>query len=308
MNDELIVFSHNDADALGSMLNIEFKMPNIRKKYFHTNYANIKEKVDEIELYIKQNGNTHILIPDVSFSTAREQLIRLTKLGKCTLIDHHLYPDNFFDDLDLKVHHCTTKSATLLCNEYFGNTGKNERLDKLTQIIDVYDLWQVDSPYFKVAQDFNNYFWLNSIDYLFNEIVNNDYKLPSNYTETVKNFNINAENSIESYRKRNLICTSGDITLAFVDDYFNQILVKEMEKGINFVINATSFGIIKIRINKNGNFKKEFLDELRIALTGTKDIGHNLAFTYKMQKQANFNNLMEEIKKVTDYITELRKV
>ena len=36
---ELVVMTHHDLDALGCMLNIEYKMPGIPKKYFHTNYS-----------------------------------------------------------------------------------------------------------------------------------------------------------------------------------------------------------------------------------------------------------------------------
>ena len=147
MSDELIVFGHNDYDMLACMLAIEFKFPGIKKKYFHTNYANIPERVAEIEQHIKENGNKHILIPDVSFSDNKEHLRTLYNLGNCIHIDHHLYPDGFWDEFpDMKVVWDKTKCAGKLCHEYFGNLGKNAALDKFIEIADVYDLWQVKGP------------------------------------------------------------------------------------------------------------------------------------------------------------------
>ena len=38
MPDELIVLLHNDLDAIGAYINIEYKFPTLKKKYFYTNY------------------------------------------------------------------------------------------------------------------------------------------------------------------------------------------------------------------------------------------------------------------------------
>lgn len=305
MNTELIVFTHNDLDALGCMLNIEYRMPSIPKKYFHTNYVNITQIVDNIEEYIKGRTDIHILIPDVSFSTAKDQLRRLYNLGKCTIIDHHLYPDGFWDEFpNMKVHHSTQKSATLLCNEYFGNTGKNVNLDKLTTIIDIYDLWQVKSPHFDLAQDLNEYFWQHDIAYLCNEIIQNEYKLPKNFLSVVDTIHANYNAALEKFEKRNLIHRSGEITICFVDEWFNQILIKEMKEGKNFVIGANSYGIIKIRISESAPYSDDVKNKMRIQLAGTADIGHMNAFTYKMKSSVSFDNLMKEIQKVVKVIEE----
>jgi len=303
MNDELIVMTHNDLDALGCMLNIEYKWPQVRKKYFHTNYANITQIVDDIEDYARRNKNTHILIPDVSFSTAKEHLKRLYNIGKCTVIDHHLYPDGFWDEFpDMKVIHDKTKSATLLCNEHLGNKGKNQNLDNLSTLIDVYDIWQVKNKHFDTAQDLNEYFWQYDIGYLCNEIIQNGYKLPKNYLSVVDKIHQNFNEAIDKFEKRKLIHRAGEITICFVDEWFNQILVKEMKRGKNFVIGANSHGIIKVRISEDSPYTDEQKNNLRISLTGTADIGHMNAFTYKMKEQVSFDNLMKEIQKVTKEI------
>lgn len=304
MSNELIVFTHNDLDALGCMLNLEFRFPNVQKKYFHTNYANIIALTDEILEYQKANGNTHIVMPDVSFSDNKESLRRIYEtFQNCTHIDHHLYADGFWDEFPkMKVVWDKTKCATKLCNEYLGNTGKNQNLDKLTYLIDVYDLWQDKNTYFDTAQDLNEYFWKVDIAWFKDEVVKGNYALPRNYIDVVNKAHIEYIKTMESYEKRNLIHRAGNTTVCFVNDWFNQIMIKEMRQGKHFVIGVNSYGIVKVRINQDAPVTPQQLNKLRLELTGTENIGHMHAFTYKVKGQVDFNAIMVEVKKVTDAI------
>ena len=305
MQEELIILLHCDLDAFGAQINIEYKMPNVRKKYFYTNYGDLPKKVQEIEDYIKQNGNTHCLMADVSWSTHPEQLhIMCNLFEKITLIDHHLYPDGFFDNYPkLKVHWDKSKCATLLCYEYFNN--QNENLHKLSKLIDVYDIWQDSHPAFDISQDLNRFFWEVGMQKFVNDCISSGYTLPYYYTNVVSDITKRYTEAIEKYENRKLIHRTEKITLAFVDDWFNEILVQEMKKGKDFVINATSFGIMKIRINNKANITSEMKDNLRLILTGTKDIGHQNAFTYKMKNSVSFENVMNEMKYIVQNINNI---
>lgn len=310
MNEELIVFTHNDLDALGCMLNIEYKWPNVKKKYFHTNYANIPQIVDDIEMYVQKYGHKHILIPDVSFATDKPSLQRLYEIPgvHITHIDHHLYPDGFWDEFpNMKVVWDKSKCATLLCNEYFGNKGQNANLDKLSYIIDIYDIWQYKSPHFGVAQDLNNYFWKCGIEWLLNEIVSNNYKLPNNYIPTVNAFNHKAQEHIDKLESKNLIMRSGEMTIAFTNDYFNQILVKEMDEGKQVVIGVNDYGIVKIRLHQETTLTVDQINQIRLETTGEANTGHLHAFTYKMAKQPTWENIMYEIERVAKVFEKVYK-
>jgi len=305
MNEELIVLLHNDLDAFGSQLNIEYKMPNVRKKYFYTNYGDLPKKVQEIEDYIKQHGNTHCLMADVSWSTHPNELhIMCNMFQKITLIDHHLYPNGFFDNYPkLKVHWDKSKCATLLCYEYFNN--QNDNLYKLSKLIDVYDIWQDSHPAFDISQDLNRFFWEIGMQKFVNDCISSGYTLPYYYKSVVDSITARYTEAIEKYENRKLIHRTEKITLAFVDDWFNEILVQEMKKEKDFVINATSFGIMKIRINNKANITSEMKDNLRLILTGTKDIGHQNAFTYKMKNSVSFENVMNEMKYIVQNINDI---
>jgi len=297
---DLIVFNHNDLDALGCYLNIEFKMPNVSKKYFYTNYANIPKLVDEIIDYAEENSVRKILIPDVSFGDNKESLKRLYEyFDKVVHIDHHLYSDGFWDDFpNMTVVYDKSKCATKLCNEFFKNTGKNENLDKLTKIIDVYDLWQTKSSVFDFAQDLNEYFWTYDLELLGGKLIENNFKLLDDFSETVSRIKATYTADIQKYEKSSSIKRARDITFCFIDNWFNQVLIKEMNSGQNFVIGINSRGIVRVRINQDSPYANDQKSKLRIALTGTDTIGHQDAFTYKIKDFKGFDNIINEAKKI----------
>jgi len=307
---ELIVGTHNDLDALGSMLNIEFAYPNIKKKYFHTNYADIPKFVDEMIVYAQQNGIKGFLLPDVSFSDNKDSLRKLYNAGKVVVIDHHMYPEGFWDEFpEMTIVHDKTKSATKLCNEYFKNTGKNKHLDQLTTVIDIYDIWQKDEKAFSFSQDLNEYFWhkvrATSIETLLNEIVDVDYNLPSDFTGVVQNIKETYTKAMDEYETRKLIHRSGDITICFIDDWFNQVMLKEHENNQNFVIGINSYGITRIRINQDSPYSVEQINKLRLALTGNAEYGHLHAFTYKVDN--GLDNLMKEAQRIVESINSIKE-
>ena len=305
MQDELIVFGHNDLDQIGSLLSIEYKMPHIQKKYFYTNYGDIDKQVQAIEEYVKQHGNKYCLMTDISWSTSPEALHRMCAIfEKITLIDHHLYPDGFFQNYPkLKVHYDKSKCATLLTYEYFKNDNKD--LKELTELIDVYDLWQVKHPNFHKAQLLNEFFWEVGKDKFINDCISSGFKLPYYYDSVVQQIEKKYTEEIAKYENRKLIHRSSKITIAFVDSWFNQILIKEMAEGKDFVINATSFGIFKIRISEDAQITSEMKDLLRISMCGTKDIGHSNCFSYKMQDSVSFENIMKQIKFIVNEINRI---
>lgn len=301
MNNELIVFLHNDLDAAFCQLNFEFVAPTVRKKYFYTNYGNMKEKVSEIENYIAVHRNDKILIMDVSFSNNKDQLDKLYNMfNAITLIDHHLYPEEFFNSYSdkMKVHYDKSKCAALLTNEYFKNTGKNKDLDTLTKITDVYDLWQVEDPLFDVSQNLNNFFWELGMDKFCSEIIRFNYTLPNYYPEVVKKINDKISEGIQKLEQKKLIHRFGKVTVVFTDEFFNDVLIREMKNNQDIVINAMAYGIIKVRISQYAPFSSDKKIELSRALSGVETTGHLNAFTYKMSIQTSFENIMNEIQRV----------
>jgi oligoribonuclease NrnB/cAMP/cGMP phosphodiesterase (DHH superfamily) len=306
MSDELIVFLHNDLDAAGCMLNIEYKWPDIKKKYFHTNYSNIPQITADIIAHKKEHGNTHIIIADVSFSDAKESLtILYNEFNVCVHIDHHMYPEGFWDDFpNMKVVYDKTKCATLLCNEYFGNKGKCETLDNLSTIIDVYDIWQIDHPAFKFSQDVNEYCWSKGVQEFTDLCIDAGYKLPSDFSEVTQNINAKIATSLQAYDDRKLVHRAGDISIIFVDDWFNHIMMKEMAQGANIVVGMHDWGLVKMRINQACPYTEDQLNSLRYKLTGKAEYGHMHVFTYRFKDRPTVDDVMGEVTKIVGAIKE----
>lgn len=312
---ELIVLLHNDLDAFGCMLNIDFRFPDTPKKYFFTNYGNLDKVVQNIEDYIQEHNNQNLLIADVSFATNKSQLVKLDSLfsgANCTkiLIDHHMYPEGFFDEFkDIKVIWDTSKSATLLCLEHLKNSGKNSNLDKLSYIIDVYDIWRTVNKFFEFAQGLNEYFWTYDMEVLAEKVKNSGYNLPEDFSETVKTINQKIQSDILDYKKRNLVYRINDITICFVPNWFNQINIQEMKEHQNIVIGISSFGIVKFRINKVAPYSREQKIRFRELLAGEANTGHDDAFTYKIKgsdsNQSTFEDLMNETKRIIDVLSSI---
>jgi oligoribonuclease NrnB/cAMP/cGMP phosphodiesterase (DHH superfamily) len=306
MSNELIVFTHNDLDAAGCMMNIEYKWPDIKKKYYYTNYSNIDQITADILAYKKEHGNTHILIADVSFSDAKESLsILYNEFNSCTHIDHHMYPDGFWDDFpNMKVVYDKSKCATVLCNEYFGNKGKCETLDKLSTIIDVYDIWQVKHPAFDFSQYVNEYFWFKGIEPFVEECIASGYKLPSDFSEVTKKLKTTIDSAVQGYETRKLVHRAGDISIIFVDEWFNHIMIKEMKQGANFVVGLHNWGLVKMRINQDCPYSVEQINLLRYKLTGNAEYGHLHAFTYKFKDRPSVDDVMGEASNIAGAIKE----
>lgn len=299
---KLTIFTHHDLDALGCMLNIEFYFKGVEKQYFHTNYQNVTESVDQM---LKITDSNVLIICDVAMSREKENLRRLYNHFQTVIyIDHHMYPDGFFDDLpNIQLTWDKEKCAAMLVSEVFKIKGQNENLDRLTNIINVYDIWQKNDPLFKLSQYLNEYFWAQETGFgklgrLCNDIVSNDFKLPKDFVPTVDRIYENIEKTISKYEEQKLIQRAGEITIVFGDDCFNQIMIREMDAGKNFVIGATSYGIIKIRVNQDAPYTEEQINKVRMDIIGDTDYGHLHAFTYKTD--GNTDAVMREVKRVVD--------
>jgi len=309
---ELVVFTHNDLDCLGCLINIEHVLPNTEKTVFHTNYANIDEQVEHICTFLDAKKPKEMIICDVSFSDNKNALVKLYGCAKLnntniTYIDHHLYPDGFFKEFkEFTLVYSKSASASTLCNIFFKN--KNPNITKLTYLIDVYDIWRDELDVFKAAQKLNNYFWYKiktdelSVTELLNLFKLNNWSLPLDFVETLQKIETYNRTKIKELNERGLIKRAGNKSLCFVDECFNEIMIEEMQTGKDIVVGITSFGIVRVRFKKTANYTDEFKNALRLKLTGTETIGHMNAFTYKMPYPVNFDTVMQHAQLVMETI------
>lgn len=295
---EITLFTHNDLDALGCMLNIHAALPTTRVETFHTNYRNIHERVEETIAYVNRNSIPLVIITDVSFSQHRDLLVSIIETGaKIIYLDHHIYPTGFFEGLKMDWVHDTERSATQITYDYFSNQGKSENLDAITQLINTYDLWKIKDEHFNTSLELNEYFWGQGIDWLFSEITTNGYKLPRNYLEFVSDYNSKADAALKKYYQKGLIHQAGNTSIAFIDEFFNNVLLKEFGEGKEILLIANSYGIIRIRFNQFSTIDKTIKEAIKVDICGTADTGHLNAFTVKVEHNS-FEHIMGEIKRI----------
>lgn len=307
----MILFTHNDLDALGCLMVIAEKFKDYTIKIFHTNYSNIPDIVDDISNHFINKKPDLVVCADVSFSTSPLEFDRLYKLVTSNGVpmlyfDHHLYPDNFFDSYQsdkFRLFYDKSKCATKICYDTLFNDvfqKNNPMLSALVKIIDVYDIWQSKDPNFKSAQNLNNYFW---------EMIHNDLSimdiylsikdahtkgslLPENYKPVVDTLNAEIDLHLMDIEKSNLVHRNIDYktTLYFSNKHFNPFMINEHLNGQWFVVQFSSYGIIRMRISQDCDFTDEQFKKIMYEMTGQTDIGHKQAFTWKTSLDCNNND------------------
>lgn len=309
LNPVILHMTHHDLDALGCILSV--CTLNYNQEIFSTNYVNMREVTDNLVNACSKTYVKMILITDISFSGNKEILIELENLAKkinvsIVLIDHHVYPDNFFKDFKyLKIIHDIKHSASYLTQQFLRTKGKSSHLDNIIDLCDTYDIWQSSKPNFVLSMALNSYYWENVIktslqDFAF-KICNNNFKIPSDFKNFYKNYLIDSKAKIQSFRKRNLITSDGFFSVAFVDEYFTEVLFEEFSKNVQFVMIANSYGITRFRFKDDSVLSRKTKEKIKLELLGTLEIGHLNAFSDKI-KNSNFDKIMDRVKSVYNIV------
>lgn len=302
----MIHFTHNDLDALGSMLCVNLKYKDKITKVYHTYYGDFEKQVGEI---IKDKDDI-VIITDLSFAERPESLLKLIQNKKFVqLIDHHSYPENFWIEFDKNVNfkriindkYCASLSCYGLYSFCLNNVDKRTLLDNLCKLIDVYDCWRESDKLFNSAQKLNLWFWTKNIDELCKAIEDNGYKLPDGTKTEIETLYTQQQNAVAEAYKNNKVFKVGPATFVFDNDVFNPILIKEMSEGQELVVCSFQFKngdfCFKVRV-KQGLFDDYILDSLRTKLAG-KITGHPNAFSY-VKKFSNSLELEKEYKRIVE--------
>lgn len=311
----MIHFTHNDLDALGSMLCVNLKYKDKITKVYHTYYGDFEKQVNDII----NNKDDIVIITDLSFAERPESLLKLIQNKKFVqLIDHHSYPENFWVDIDKHTNFKRIINsdfcASLSCYELYNHclqsdednavskaTSRTKRtlLHTLCKLIDVYDCWRENDKLFPSAQKLNLWFWTKNIDDLCKAIEDNGYKFPDGTKTEIEHLYNKQLKDIENAYNSGKVVKAGPITYVFDNDVFNPILIKEMTEGQKLVVCCFQLYngdfCFKVRV-KQGTLSRIQLDSLRIAIVG-KITGHPNAFTY-IKKFNNSLELTEEYKRI----------
>lgn len=303
----MILLNHNDLDALGCELCL---LPKFNfSRIYHTNYADFEDVVARIAA--ENSDDKDLIVTDLCFSDFRESFKVLRKNFNIIHIDHHSYPDNFFENVDKEIETPykyksiidTSKCAAMTCLDKFG---ADPFSSALINIIDAYDMWRETSPMFEKAQNLNDYFWNNGRSPLeLAKFILDSGKLPDDYKEVVMRFQLQAESVISEMRKSRKIQrfkTPCPVTFVFSNEYFNKILLEEFSAKSKFVVGINK-GIVRVRIQHDPAFFSSDLKNLKLKLAGNIS-GHSHAFSY----HANINDIADlenECKRIVSALDDL---
>lgn len=317
-SNEWVVLTHNDGDALGCIAVLEETIK--PKRYFYTNYADLDKQLQNIIDYVKLYKIYNVVIPDVSLANNRDKLIELIrelkKINsnyKLQIFDHHLYDENYWNGVQAEVHHDLNKCACKILFNYYSKKYNLFNLIPLIDILNTFDIWLKDDPKFLEALIFNEFF-LNFKQNNNSRIVDFYYLLKANnyqYNAIVGNYKQQVLADFEQYRKNALErgtmqkSKSGvPITIVTSWDYFNFVVYSE-HKIMQDVVVGIQRNIFRVRVRKNA-FSDKALGNIRKQLCGTDNIGHNLAFSYRIEKFTESEDIINEIKHLTKVFNEHR--
>lgn len=306
-----VTLTHNDGDALGCIAVLEETIK--PKRYFYTNYADLDKQLQNIIDYVDLNKIYNVVIADVSLANNREKLVDLIRTlkkinpkYKLQIFDHHLYPDNYWNGIQAEVYHESDKCACKILFNYFSKKYNLFDLISLIDVLNVFDIWLKDDPKFLDALVFNEFF-LNFKQNNNSRIVDFYYLLKTNHYEynfVVGNYKKELLKTFEEFRKSVLdqgimqrSKTGAPITILTTWEFFNFFVFYE-HKALQDVVIGVRNGIFRVRIRKNV-YSKNALNEIRKELCGVENIGHDLAFSYKIDKFTESEDIIEEIKRIS---------
>jgi oligoribonuclease NrnB/cAMP/cGMP phosphodiesterase (DHH superfamily) len=294
------------------MLNLHYITPNTEKITFHTNYRNLTEKVHDVIEFIRKHAVELLVISDVAFTSNKAELLEIQKVVqdqmgiKILYFDHHVYEPEFFNDITFKYVHDINDSATMIMNKAFNV--KNEHLNKLSEMINIYDVWIERSKLFPIAMELNDWFFkelkTKDFDQVAYMIEQNNYRLPKSFTNFVKNNQAECKTKIQSLKNRGLFVSDGFISMIFTDDFINQALYQTFNIDKNKVaLIVNSYGIIRIRFSTIDCLSDKEKEKIKMAIMGKLDIGHLNAFSIKVQN-SNFEKIMNKVQELIQIINE----
>lgn len=309
------LITHNDLDATGCIMALQDK--DVELDYvFSTDYSNLKKGAEDLikvaQEYQSDDNFVRLFIADVCFSQNRDVLLNLAShLDAVVIYDHHMYPDDFFNNLPKNVtFHISDAACGCKLISLF--EGCSEKLKELIDLIDVYDRWQMKDPKFMQAFFFNEYFLelqkSQNILKIAKFFKSEEYNTrPSDY-EKILEPRLEDIMITKTYLKSNFkLVVNHEYKFTIIKSlkYFNNFLIEEMRDNLQDLVVGYAKGYYKIRVREN-TFTDDELNCFRRKVTGTVNIGHQCAFSVKTTEDTEevLERIIHAYKEMLDKRTE----
>lgn len=309
-----VTLTHNDFDGLGSLLMLMLKFR--PEAHFFTNYYDFEKAVKQVIQYKHEHDVDTLLIADLSFSDHREPLERLNMAfeGKIFLVDHHMYPDDFWHGFNFKrivdPGRCASRILyeDLKLNDDIKDPEFRERSAKFIELVDTWDCWRDTEPLFETAMYANELFLSMKTDnasliQIARDQIGHHFGVFQDLASFKAAYLDGYTKFLQKIEGAQLIWRYPKVTFVFSWDFMPKLLMDEYQRGAAVVV-AVQYGIFKVCINKHLGFTEQQLNELRRGLTGMDRFCHLHAFTYKTE-YTKPTQIVTECKKISDLINKI---
>jgi len=257
----VFLLSHNDMDGYGCNLSI-LKAFGPSSRILNISYVNIINKLQYIQSE-DLSEITEFYITDLKFGEL--ETIELYKLVKHNqhinfiYVDHHPFDtEKQFKIMEklksfnnFKLIHTEKYCASYILYKYFIKNNilkKDENFNKIIEIINVFDTWEINHKKFKLALALNDLFYSWNRQRFLSELTKN-YEITDNMKNEMKKLTIEKNTLFKELKEKGMIQEFNDI-LMFISDSFIAHMTFEYP-GFKFYVNGRSYGSISIRINSD---------------------------------------------------------
>lgn len=298
----IISLSHSDMDGVGAQIALTQAFGEITT--LNTSYGKVTEYLEIIDdMLLSRPGITEIYVTDLNITETEMKFLRskadLYPGIEFNYIDHHdyEYEPTTYKSTNLKImvskKFCATKLTHLFLRKHKGLQSDKD-LDHFVDVVDAYDLWQVQKPLFQEGLRMNELFW-DMMARRFYMRFKNIPKMRMIDDEKVDKL-LTKKNKLFAKLKtsgRIFEAPNKSVFLCYVDEFRSHITLDFPDFYV--YVNMTLYGSASIRLSikftdTEAKFMKDSLIEYALTLPGVVSAGghvHAMGVTTTLQGDNN---------------------
>lgn len=315
-----ISLSHIDLDGISCQLVLEQVYKNT--KLYNCNYDKIPEYLDYIDDNCSEYRPDRVFITDLAFE--KSNAIKLAHIiknhpdVKFIYIDHHPYDEeliNVFKKIkdslkNFTFIHSTKASATKLTYKFLDRSKpfNNPLMEKYVESVNAYDIWLLESEFFKAGFVYNELFFNYKLKAFYFEM-RDSFKLKQKHKDRYVELVKEKTKYFDKVKKDKLIFSDNDKLFIFADEFKSWITLDF--PNFNYYVIASTYSRISVRISDK--ITSEQAETVKNYIINNKDMtgiisigGHHHAFGLTLEPGTSIDKLImhvQDLSRLLDKIT-----
>lgn len=272
-----ILITHHDLDGLGCLLMFPKGLFDI---VHHIGYDRIDSLISQFE---DLEDPVTLYVTDLNFTpTQLTRVMNNPKVKRFFYIDHHLThteeDEKIFDKIkenqekfNTTIIHDHNKCGTLLCADFVREIGVklSDAQSKFAELVDVYDRWVLDSPYFeKISYRLNDLFWVFGFEGLRDRLLENGFNIKDPiFLEAMKSVDERRNKHLRmAFEEHSIVDENFLIIHHPTPDFHNDFVLKYKQFDFFLILKGVKEDKVEwsFRINERNRFElKDFVKEFK---------------------------------------------